>query len=187
MTAERPERPVPPAPSVPPEIRQLIESWPAIPAFVCDRHLTVLAANDLARSLSPAFHVGANLVRATFVDSDVLSTDPRSDLIAGHITGLLRRSLARYESDDEFEAIVADLSERSRAFAAAWADHTDGRTEPGTYVFRHQVVGRMTLAYQQLEVPRFFGLTLVVWRPADDDSKVALGRLAELASGAAEA
>jgi len=173
--------------AVPPEIRGMIESWPAIPAFVRDRHLTVLAANDLARSLSPAFHDGVDLVRATFVDSDAMRTSPSRAVIAEHFAGTLRESLARHESDDAFERIVTDLSTTSSAFAEAWANGGGSRDEADAFAFPNDVVGPLTLTYQQLNIPRVFDLTLVVWRPVDENSRVALGRLAEIVAGAAEA
>lgn len=172
---------------VPPEIRAMIESWRAIPAFVRDRHLTVLAANDLARAVSPRFHDGVDLARAVVVDAEAMRTGPSSGLIAEHVAGTLREALLRHESDDAFERIVADLSAASSAFARAWASAGGPLDEADGFVFRDAVVGPMTLTYQQLNIPRVFDLTLVVWRPVDEDSRAALGRLAEIVAGAAEA
>lgn len=165
----------------------MIGSWPAIPAFVRDRHLTVLAANDLARTVSPAFHDGVDLVRATFLDSPTLRTSPRRAVIAEHFAGTLRDSLARHESDDDFERIVTELSAASSAFADAWASEGGSRDEADAFDFPNDVVGPLTLTYQQLNIPGVFDLTLVVWRPVDESSRLALGRLAEIVSGAAEA
>ncbi|MGN7799021.1 MmyB family transcriptional regulator [Leifsonia sp. 22587] len=180
MTSE--ERPE----TVPREIRELIESWPRIPAFVRDRYLTVLVANDLARAVSTAFRDGVNLARSTFLESDVLRSNPDPDVIAEHVAGNLRQSLNQHEADDGFERIVGELEARSTAFAGAWArDDTPGSAD--AFTFTPDVVGPMTLAYQQLSIPGSYDLTLVVWRPTDDRSRMALARLAEIASGAAEA
>lgn len=180
MTFE--ERPEP----VPREIRELIESWPAIPAFVRDRYLTVLFANDLAMAVSTAFRDGVNLARSVFLESDVLRSNPYPDVIAEHVAGNLRESLNQHEADDGFERIVGELEARSTAFAEAWA-HDETPDGADTFTFTPDVVGRMTLAYQQLSIPGSYDLTLVVWRPTDDTSRTALARLAEITSGAAEA
>ncbi|SEB14244.1 MmyB family transcriptional regulator [Leifsonia sp. 21MFCrub1.1] len=171
---------------VPQDIREMIESWPGIPAFVRDRYLTVLFSNDLAKAVSPAFHDGVNLARSTFLDSDVLVSNPGQDAIVEHVTGTLRDSLNRHESDDGFERIVSELGAKSSAFATAWA-REDAPDAADSFTFTPDVVGRMTLAYQQLNIPGFFDLTLVVWRPVDENSRMALARLSEIASGAAEA
>ena len=55
----------------------LIELWPATPAFIADRHGNVLAANSLARLLSPAYRSGVNLLRVLFLDP-VCATSPRT-------------------------------------------------------------------------------------------------------------
>jgi hypothetical protein len=171
---------------VPPEIREMIESWPGIPAFVRDRYLTVLFANDVAKAVSAAFHDGVNLARSTFLDSDVLRSNPSPEVIVEHVTGTLRESLNRHEADDGFERIVHDLEARSSAFAGAWA--REGVPDAAdSFTFAPDAVGRLRLAYQQLDIPGFFDLTLVVWRPVDEESRTALARLAEIVSGAAEA
>ncbi|MCS5498565.1 hypothetical protein NY547_15045 [Cnuibacter physcomitrellae] len=172
---------------VPPELEEMIDSWPAIPAFIRDRYLTVVAANGLARSVSPSFREGVNLVRSTFLDSDVLHTSPHPRLIAEHVAGTLRESLSRHESDGDFEQIVEELSAASTQFAAAWNDEEAVPGEQDTFTFPHDIVGALTLGYQQLSIPRHFDLTLVVWRPADEASRTALAELEEIASGASEA
>ena len=49
MTAAAPQEPH----SV--RIAELLSSWTDLPAVIVDRHLTVLAANELAAVLTPAF------------------------------------------------------------------------------------------------------------------------------------
>lgn len=163
----------------------MIESWPGIPAFVRDRYLAVAAANPLARELSATFHEGVNLARTT-VDADPRRESPRSDLIAKHVAGTLRESLSRHEADVDFEQIVDELGSKSDAFARAWADQVT-LDDSDSFVFSNDVVGPMALVYQQFNIPGSFDLTLVVWRPADSNSRVALARLAEIVSGSAEA
>ena len=165
----------------------MIQAWPGVPALVRDRYLTVLVANQLARALSPDFHDGVNLVRKTFVDSEVLRTSPRPRLIAEHVAGTLKESLSRHETDDDFERIVADLSARSARFVAAWNEDDPAAGERDAFTFANDVVGPMELGYQQFTIPGHFDLTLVVWRPADEASRAALAELAEVVSGGADA
>src|SRR3954454_7917786 len=64
--AETRERP--PREHVPASIEWLIGSWRNTPAFVHDRHMTILAANRLALVLTPPLRPGANAVRAMFTE-----------------------------------------------------------------------------------------------------------------------
>ncbi len=168
--------------AVPADVRRLIDSWTEIPAFVRDKHLTVLSANPLARAVSRSFGEGVNLVRRTFIDSDVLRTSPHAEAIAGHVMTAFRESLDRHESDSDFEELVVDASERSATFAALWAEDVVELGGPGTFLFSDTAVGPLRLSYQQLAIPRRFDQTLVVWRAADEHARGALARLAEIST-----
>lgn len=166
------------------EIREMLEGWRDIPAFLRDRHLNVIAANDLARAVSPSFNEGVNLVRFTFVDAAVDRDDPRYPVVSAQIAALLRDSLDQHHDDDAFRDIVGELSARSHDFAEAWAQEQHA-ADSGVVMFVTPV-GRINLSFQQLEVPGVSGDVLMVWRPVEHSDKVSLTRLAELSSGLSE-
>lgn len=163
-------------PPVAPLIRELLDSFASTPAFVRDRYLTVLESNRMARAVSPDFAVGVNLVRAAFLETERHSADEHPSISAGHLTGVLRQSLADHELDEDFESIVGELSRRSASFLSAWADGSS-RDSTDTFTFPHTAVGPVTLEYEQLAIPNHFDQTLVIWRGADDRSRRALERL----------
>jgi len=50
-------------------------------------------------------------------------------------------------------------------------------------VLLNQFVGEVTLSYQQLWVPDDYDDAILVWRPVDPPSSIALSRLAEQIAG----
>jgi hypothetical protein len=158
-------------------IQAMIASWEAIPAVLCDRHFTVVATNDAARALSPAFTEGVNLARFTFVEADIDRDQDSFDAAANQVAALLRESLDQHHGDAQFRGIVGDLSVLSTGFAAAWADDSLSARAAGVIDFSATPVGLIRLGYQVLRVPGNEDDSLLVWGAADQDSAEALSRL----------
>ncbi|NQX34484.1 hypothetical protein [Herbiconiux sp. VKM Ac-2851] len=163
---------------VPPEALQMIGAWTTVPAFIRDRHLNIVASNHLAKELSPIFTEGVNLARIVFTPGELplgVEIDPQQ------IADKLKESLARYESDAEFETIVDELSSVSSAFVEAWGDASE-TVEPLPFQIRHERVGPLSLTYQAMTMPVRSDLSLAVLRGTDDSSRAALKRLADIIS-----
>jgi len=165
------------------QARRLLEEWTTKPAFVGDRHLTVVAANELARAISPGFVEGVNLVRFAFLDQSGNEPWPECSQNARQVAALLRESLDRNPDDSSYREIVGELSAKSRDFSSAWAEERPS-TASGWARFRNDVVGDLTLSYQVLGNDA--DGVVVVWDARDAGSQLALARLTELVSGAAE-
>ncbi len=166
-------------PQVAPSLRQLMDSWPATPAFVQTRTFEILAANPPARALSPVLTPGTNLVRAAFVDGGdaVGDQDLQPDLVA------CLRGLAGADPDDpDLEALVAELSVRSERFRRLWARHdVRGRTN-GRLRIDHPQVRTLLLDFERLLVPSAPGQQLVMYSAEPGSpSERALHLLAALA------
>ncbi|MFB2581665.1 hypothetical protein ACEXQD_10455 [Herbiconiux sp. P15] len=167
-------------------IRALISNWHGIPAVLCDRHFTVVGANDAARALSPAFTEGVNLARFTFVDADIDRDDAMYDTAANQVAAMLRESLDQHHGDDQFRGIVGDLSVMSSDFAVAWADDSLSAKAAGVIDFTATPVGLIRLGYQVLRVAGTEDDSLLVWGAADQAASDSLSRLlggAETARG----
>jgi len=162
------------------EIREFLDSWQTFPAFLRDRYLTVVASNELARLLSPSFEVGVNLARFTFLDPTVEHRSPEWADVAEAVAAELRDSVDQHDQDGTFSDIVGELSAKSRTFATTWAEETPAKVA-GLAWFDNDLAGPMTLAYQQLRVPENYDDVLVVWRPTDEASQLAMSRLIDAA------
>ncbi|MCS5714198.1 hypothetical protein NVV95_06485 [Herbiconiux sp. CPCC 205716] len=156
----------------------LIDSWAGVPAFAHDKHLSVFAANGLATALLPIFAVEVNLARAAFLDRTLERTGIDWDDASEQVASSLRATLASYGEDEEYVEVVGELAALSPDFATVWARSVPAPTR-GTFPFRVDRFGVMTLTYQQLLIPGDRGDVLVVWRPADDHSAKRLAALAQ--------
>ncbi|MCS5731373.1 hypothetical protein N1031_16535 [Herbiconiux moechotypicola] len=171
MTEEDQER------GVPPDIAAMIASWPATPAFVRDRYLTVVAANRLARAVSTAFHQGVNLAVAAFEDDDLLREAGDRPLARDRVMERLRESLARHETDARFEALLARLALSDDALGVERRESPGADAPSVTLGFTQADGGVVRLTSMELGIQNHHDLVLVVWRAADEDSRLALARL----------
>lgn len=162
------------------EMREILASWTAVPAFLCDRHFTVVASNAAACALSPAFNEGANLARFAFLEPDVDREHAMWPEASGQVAALLRESLDGHEADPSFHTIVGELSTHSRDFSVAWADGARAAKTRGVIPFDETAVGRIVLGYEVLKVPGSDRDALFVWHPVDDGSRAALRELVRL-------
>ncbi|ANP72220.1 hypothetical protein [Cryobacterium arcticum] len=166
------------------EIRAIVSSWAGTPAFLCDRHLTVVVSNNAARALSAAFSEGVNLARFTFLEPGIDRDQPGYDAAAHQVAALLRVSLNQHRADDaSFRGIVGDLSVMSMDFATAWADTSLPAQASGVIDFADTPEGLIRMAYQVLHVPNSDGDALIVWGARDTESSQSLARLVKASTG----
>ena len=157
---------------VPPSIRQLIAGWHATPAFVLGRRLDVLAANPLARALSPHLTPGVNLLRAAFLDPAVRTLYGDQWEALTHSTIASVRAVSGPEVDDpELDELVGELSVRSDHFRRLWARHdVRARVSGGTRRMHHPQVGELELHYENLQIAGTEGQALIIYH-ADPGSR----------------
>lgn len=162
--------------------RSAIDTWEGVPALLRDRHLTVIAANPLARALSPSFVPGVNLARFTFIDAESFVGRGSHEQIQSQVTAMLRDSLDQHDEDAPFRGLVGELSARSPAFAAEWAKEVRSRRS-GVATFFARPVGTITLGYRELWIDETHDDVLMVWRGEDLESAGKLDELARYVSG----
>jgi transcriptional regulator with XRE-family HTH domain len=169
--------------TVRPGVQRVLDTITESAAFVRNGRLDILATNRLGYALySEAFSDPdgpANLARFVF-------TNPRSqefygdwDGIADAGVGSLRAEAGRDPFDRALTDLIKEFSARSDGFRVRWAAHDVRRYRTGTQLFRHPLVGELTLSYETLELTSDVGQTLVVYTAeAGSPSQEALDRLA---------
>jgi MmyB-like transcription regulator ligand binding domain len=160
-------------------VRALIAGWRSVPALLRDRHLTVVAANPLARALSPSFAEGMNLARSTFLDAASYAEEHCWSDAAGQVAALLRDSLDQHEEDAPFRSLVGELSAKSSDFSRVWATETRP-TRTGTATFIDTAAGDITLRYRDLMIDETHDDVLMVWHGEGPEATGRLERLAAL-------
>ncbi|WP_329136427.1 helix-turn-helix transcriptional regulator [Streptomyces sp. NBC_01476] len=155
-TAARAER-------VPVSIRQLMDGWPANPAYVQNKFSDVLAVNALAAALSPNYAPGVNLLRAAFLDP--ADRELRRDWEEATQEGVasLRAHVGPDVDDPRLVELVGELSVRSDRFRQLWSRH-DVRPKTGRVSrLTHPQVGDIDLLSDKLAIGGTDGLLLVVF------------------------
>lgn len=161
-----------------PAIDTLIEGWPLTAAQVHDSGLTVVAANGLARTLSPHFDVGSNTLRALFLEPrmrDFYRDWPE-------VTAWAARLVRAFVGDDpspELVGLVDELSCNSERFRQVWAHHGVKHDGSGLVLVDHPEVGPLDLHFQHLVLPGTGHVMVTYWADPDSPSADGMRRLAD--------
>lgn len=157
---------------VPASIRELIDTWPAHPAYVQNAFADVLAANRLATALTPNYAPGVNLLRAVLLDpaERALRRDWADLTEEGVAT--LRANVGPAVDDPRLVALVEDLSVSSERFRELWARHDVRPKRARVSLLTHPLVGELELRSNKLMVGD--GLILVVFHAEPGSPNVGL-------------
>ncbi|MEU7742595.1 helix-turn-helix transcriptional regulator [Nonomuraea sp. NPDC049158] len=150
-----------------PSLRWTLDTVTEGCAFVRNGRMDVLAANRLARAFYADVYAGPhrppNLARFTFLDDNAHRFYPDWELFADTCVAILRTEAGRNPHDKELHDLVGELSTRSEEFRGRWSAHNVRHHGTGMKTFHHPVVGRLTLAYEGLEMAAEPGLTLTIY------------------------
>jgi hypothetical protein len=124
-------------------IAELIDQF-LVPAVVVSRYQDVLAANPIARALSPGFEVGQNLSRWRFTDPAAKQIHPDWDEATALAVGGLRALFAEDPDDPRLRALIDELSNSNERFTQLWEHAEVGYTKGITHM-RHPEVGDLYL------------------------------------------
>ncbi|MBB5167587.1 helix-turn-helix transcriptional regulator [Mycobacterium sp. AZCC_0083] len=124
-----------------------------IPAFVAGRYLDVLAANELARALSPTFTIGHNLLYQLFLDPAEHRLHVDWDAATAGVVGGLRQGAGSDPEDPRLTAIVNQLSTESERFRILWSRADVGFRPAGSSHLRHPQVGQLILRRNRFSIP----------------------------------
>ena len=174
---------------VTPGVRVLLDSLDHLPAVVFNGRLDVLAVNALGRALyAPVYDLPGrpNSARFVFLDEPrARDLFPEWDRIAGDTVAMLRIEAGRHPHDPELIELIGQLSTRSTAFRTRWAGGDVRAHRGGTKVFRHPLIGEVTLPFENLHVDAMSGQVLTVFTPQPGTSEAdAIRMLASWNAGA---
>jgi len=148
--------------TVPTSTRQLLDRI-GLPAFVESRWFDVLAANDLARALSPNLRVGRNRLRAVFLDPTERALYPDWERATARLVAGFRSSVGTDVEDTRVVQLVGELSLSSDRFRRLWARQDVQIREGMPERLRHPEVGDLTLSREKLAINGTDGQLLVLY------------------------
>ena len=153
------------------DLDQLIDQF-SMPAIVANRYQDVLAANPIARALSPGFTPGENFLRwrllAPAARELYVDWDEATDVA---VSGL-REGAGNNPDDPRLRALIDDLSISSERFRELWA-RADVGYRRGIVHMRHPTVGDLHLYRVRLNVPHSGGQHLLIYyaEPGSESAK----------------
>ena len=149
-------------------ITELIDQFP-MPAIVVSRYQDVLAANLIARALSPGFQVGQNLSRWRFLDPAAKQVYADWEEATALAVGGLRELSADDPDDPRLRALISELAASSERFNQLWERADVGYTKGITHM-RHPVVGDLYLTRTKLDLPHSGGQHILTFHPPPDSA-----------------
>lgn len=143
----------------------------SMPAIVASRCQDVLAANPVARALSPGFTPGQNFLRWRLLVPAArdffVDWDEATDVA---VSGL-REAAGSDPDDPRLRALVEELSSASARFRELWARAEVGY-RPGVIHMRHPDVGDLYLHRNRFNIPHSGGQHMLTYRaePGSDSA-----------------
>ena len=152
-----------------------------MPAIVANRYLDVLAANGIARALSPEFTPGQNFLRWRLLDPAArqLYVD-WEEATESAVSGFRELSGLCPAGDPRMRALLAELTAVSPRFRDLWGRANVGYHRMGIHHMHHPQVGDLYLYRNRLNAPRPDGDHVLMY-PAEPGSPSAMA-LEELRS-----
>jgi transcriptional regulator with XRE-family HTH domain len=143
-----------------------------MPAIVANKYQDVLAANPIARALSPEFTPGCNFLRWRLLDPAARELYVDWDEATKVAVGGLRELSGRCPEDPRMRAVIAELSTASPRFRELWCQAGVGY-RLGVQHMRHPHVGELLLHRNQLNAPYPGGDHVLMYRaePGSDSAR----------------
>ncbi|MBM2622850.1 helix-turn-helix domain-containing protein [Actinoplanes sp. LDG1-06] len=152
-----------------------------VPALVFNKYSDVLAANALARELSPDMAPGVNRLRMLFTDLEARTYHADWEQYTAAAVAHLRAQAGADTDDERLHALIGELSLKSDRFRRLWARHDVRTASGGTFVIRHPRVGDVELLIDKFAVLGTDGLeALLLHAEPHTRSATALAELAHL-------
>src|SRR6201998_488425 len=142
-------------------VDELIDQFP-MPAIVASRCLDVLAANPLARALSPGFAPGQNFLRWRLLDPAARELYVDWDEATDVAVSGLREAAGSDPDDPRLRSLVDELSTSER-FRELWA-RADVGYRVGVIHMRHPKVGDLYLHRNRFNIPHSGGQHMLTYR-----------------------
>jgi transcriptional regulator with XRE-family HTH domain len=150
-----------------PTVQRILDAMVAVPAYLRNGRLDILAANALGGALyAPVLADPSgtpNMARFIFLDPSADQFFQSWDAIANDAVAILRAEAGRDPYDRRLSDLIGELSTRSDEFRVRWAAHNVKFHRTGAKMLHHPVVGDLALAYEALELPGDTGQRILVY------------------------
>jgi transcriptional regulator with XRE-family HTH domain len=161
-------------------ITEILHALDPLPAVVTNTRFDILAENEAFLDLFRDWHslpcIHRNTLWCTLTEPSAREKFPQYEASVRHQVARLRAAYARHVGDKDWEEDIRRLSSLSTEFAELWARHEVAEYQPGVRTFIHPQTGPLTFTTSELQVPASQESRLVVYTPADDETRALLPR-----------
>ena len=164
-----------------PEVQEILDALAPMPASVVNERFDLLAWNAPYEALWPGVTGAApgerNILWQCFTYPDCCHPYVNRHEQLAMLVDQLRSAYGRHLGEPAWAGFVRRLSAVSATFARLWDEHDVA--SPATYlkIFRHPAYSKLTLTTTSLAVQAVPGTRMVVYRPADEATRVAIAGL----------
>jgi transcriptional regulator with XRE-family HTH domain len=164
--------------SVPDAITEIVRSLDPLPAVVTNARFDILEENDAFRDLFREWHllpcVHRNTLWCSITEPRAREMLPQYEQSMRYMVARFRAAYARHVGDPDWEEDIRRLSQLSSEFAELWALHEVTDFQPQVRTFIHPDAGPLTFATSELQVPATMEARVIVYTPAEDETRARL-------------
>jgi len=164
-----------------PEVQEILDALAPMPACVLNERFDLLAWNASYEALWPGV-TGAtpgerNTLWQVFTTPDCCHPYVSRHEQVATLVAQLRGAYARHLGEPAWTGFVRRLQAVSAPFARLWDEHEVASSASYLKVFRHPAFPKLTLTTTSLAVLAVPGTKIIVYRPADEVTREAIGKL----------
>jgi len=164
-----------------PEVREILDALAPMPASVVNERFDLLAWNAVYAALWPGVTGAApgerNILWQIFTYPDCCHPYVNRNEQLAMLVAQLRGAYGRHLGEPAWTGFVRRLQAVSATFARLWDEHEVASQASYLKVFRHPAYPKLTLTTTSLAVQAVPGTRMVVYRPADEITREAIGKL----------
>ncbi|ELZ8934108.1 helix-turn-helix transcriptional regulator [Cronobacter dublinensis] len=174
-----PESRVSPSDSITPQLQRMLESL-TIPAIIKTALWDVVAWNHPAAVVLKNYALlppaRRNILRLLFTDQEAPQMQHDREGMARLIVNAFRADAARLGASEEIARLVEELSAQSADFARLWRNNDVAGHGEGLKVLNHPQIGTIALEFCTFSVEGRPDLTMMLFNPATDESRMKIAR-----------
>lgn len=174
-----PESRVSPSGSITPRLQRMLESL-TIPAIIKTAIWDVVAWNYPAAVVLKDYALlppaRRNILRLLFTDPEALEMQHDREGVARLIVNAFRADAARLGASEEIARLVEELSAQSADFARLWRNNDVAGHGEGLKMLHHPQIGTIALEFCTFSVEGRPDLSMMLFNPATDESRMKIER-----------
>ncbi len=156
-------------------VAEILRALDPLPAVVTNSRFDVLAENDALSDLFRFWHslpcIHWNTLWCVLTEPTARDQMPDYDEHVRYLVARLRAAYARHVGDPDWEEDIRRLSGLSDEFTELWSRHEVAEFQPRVRTVIHPHAGTLTFTTSELQVPASQEARLIVYTPADDETR----------------